>query len=240
MNGGYGVDTGADVFGVAAAITDSTAVFTIHPFSDQPKGKSGAYAMDSNGDAAAATYYGDKGGLGATAHEYSYELHLVAGSMDISDIAVGAKGSGKVMQTALVATSNDGWPVISVSGRDQVAASDTANMGSFSFPAATVNGRKKAQAIGFATGAGCKLQGCSVELASDDGSEMDSQGEEAAFDIANGIVTGSADFVEVTAAASWTLDTAFGASETKAPGQDKENTGYGTTNATFEKVITRA
>jgi hypothetical protein len=246
---GYGIDTGADIFGVIAALqadTLGTGIFKVQNWAKTPHALNSAYALDSLGDAAAATYYGGTGGLGLgdtsgadTAFDVSYDIVMVSGNMDISDIVLGAKGTGYVMNAAELSTKNNEWPKISASGRTAVAAIDTAAMGTWAPPAATVNGRKKAQPIGFVTGAGCKLQSSSVSLKTDDASEMDSQGAEATYDIANGILNGSADFVEVTAAATWTMDTTFAATEIQGPGQDKSNTNYGTTSATLEKVLTR-
>ena len=239
---GYGIDTGAEIFGVITALTADTlgtGVFKVQNWSKVPHALNSAYALDELGDAAAATYYGGTGGSGDTAFDVSYDLVLATGNMDISDIVVGAKGTGYVMNSAEVTTQNNEWPKISVSGRTAVATIDTAAMGTWAPPAATINGRKKAQVIGFAVGVGCKLQSSSLSIATDDASEMDSQGAEATYDIANGIATGGAEFVEVTAAATWTLDTAFGATSTQEPGSDKSNTDYGTGGGAFEKVLTR-
>jgi hypothetical protein len=239
---GFGIDTGADIFGVIAAmqVADTSGVYKVENWTKTPAALNSAYAVDSNGDPAAATYYGGTGGNGDTAYEVSYDLKLVSGSAGINGLALGAKGSGYVMRSANVSTENGGWPTVSVSGRTAVAATDTANMGTWTLPAVSINGRKKAQAIGFTVGAGCRLQGASVEASCDEATQLDSQGVEAAYDIANGILTGNADFVEVTAAAAWTMDTTIAGTVTQAPGQGKGNTEYGTTSASYEKVLTRS
>jgi hypothetical protein len=210
-----------------------------------PHAKSSAYAEDSNGDPAAATYYGGVGGLTDTsgqliAEDISYDIVLVSGEANLSGIVIGAKGSGYVMNKADVTTSNGAWPKIPVAGRNSVAATDTAGMGVWTLPSATINGRKKAQAIGFSIAAGCRLQGSSIAVSADDTMQPDSQGNEVAYDISSCILTGGADLVEVTTACSWTLDTAFGATSTQEPGTDQTNTGYATTSGAFELVLDRA
>jgi hypothetical protein len=246
---GYGI-AGTDVFGVIAALqavdtTSAGATYTIENWNSVPHAKSSAYAEDSNGDPAAATYYGGVGGLTDTAgqlvaSDISYDIVLVSGSADISGIVIGAKGSGYVMSKADINTSNGAWPKIPVAGRNSVAATDTAGMGVWTLPAATINGRKKAQAIGFTTDTGCRLQGSSISVSADDAMQPDSQGNEVAYDIANCILTGGADFVEVTSAIGWTLDTTFGGTSTQEPGSDQANTGYATNSGAFERVLVRA
>jgi hypothetical protein len=239
---GFAIDTGADVFGVITALQLDTAnagVYKVENWSKTPHALNSAYAEDSNGDPAAASYYGGTGGLGGAAFDYSYDIVLVSGSAQLSGITLGAKGTGLVMGKVDVVTSNGAWPKITVSGRDQVAATDTVAMGTWTLPTALISGRKKAQAIGFTIAAGCRLQGASVAVSTDDSQQLDSQGAEAAYDISNGILTGSADLVEVTTACSWTMDSVVAGVVTQSPGSDQTNTGYATTSGTYEKILNR-
>jgi hypothetical protein len=239
---GYGIDTvTSDPFGVITDLVagDATAVLKTQNFSSVPHAKTGAYAIDEFGDSVAATYYGDQGSAGTLASDISYELVLSAGSFDMADLVLGGKGSGLVMTSVEVTTKNNEWPKISVSGRDAVSTADLTGMGTWALPTLTINGRKKAQPIGFTVGVGCKLQGCGVTAKVDDANEAGDLGEEAAYDVDNGILTGTADLMEVTAACTWTIDVPFGATETQVPGEDKSNTAYGNATGAFELVLTR-
>jgi hypothetical protein len=226
----------SDYFGLA---TDTNIVLV--SASKVPKAFETADAQDSNADIAARTYYGTKGSSGDTAYELTCEYAVKCGSIKLSTLdTLGVHATGVVLRGLSGSTSNGDWPTITATGRNA--------MGSWTLPPITINGRKKAQALGFAVDTGTRLTGSGWEMTLDENSVMDSVGEEAAYAISGGVFGVTADIVAVTAAPGWSMDTSIGDTAdsytetltiTQNPGDNEGNTEYATGSGSAEIVISR-
>lgn len=227
-----------DHFGIATSdliLVDSSAT---------PIEQSRADAPDENNDIAASAYYGNTTQAMA---EVSCTYALKSGTLDINTIKLGATAAAPTVarESIEVTTSNSEFPQITVSGRKNVlsitAPSGKAN--TFTLPSKSLSGIKQAQAIAFSVGDGCRLTGCSLSASVEITQQDDGVGEPAAHGISGGTGTISAEFVRITSAPSWTIDTsgnvAFGITETQKPSLEEGQAAWHTATATAAFLIAR-
>jgi len=215
-----------DIMGLA----DSRLVFV--GSTQTPRAKTNVDATDSNGDVAARSYIGT-----TTVDDVECRYALTSGTLDLSTVPLGPIG-GAVVRTALtVETTGDGWPQVTSTGIS--GAVDTDSMPTFSPPAISVSGTKRAQALGFTKAAGCRLTGSSFEASVELAEQTDSQANICAMGLSGGNLDVSADLVEVTTAASATADTTYGLTIVQDAGQDKAPDKYGTTTVRFNRTLVR-
>lgn len=193
-----------------------------------PVAKQKAEALDENGDSAEATWYGN--GTGAF-YEASSTFAVKSGSFSLNLLKAGFVASGKCITQIEVRTENGAWPQLTVSGR--LGCIDPATLKTYTLPDLPVSGIKTAQAIGFTVTTGCKLTGSSLTASVEFAEQADGLGEPAAHDCAGGSLSGSGDFVGVTAAPAWTV-TLSGAVATAAPGSEEPQAAYNTGTGTWE------
>ena len=198
--------------------------------SKTPHAKQTAEARDSEGNIAALSFYGT-----VTLYDIECTYALKAGTQLISGIKIGPKTGTVVMQSLSGTTSNSAWPQITASGI--TGAVDTDSMPSFTAPAITLTAAKTAQGIGFTKGAACALTGSSFTFSGELAEQLDSAGNVAAQAFTGAMFEASGDFVEVTGAATWTIDTTYGLTEVQAPSSGKGNTEYGTGTGTASRFV---
>lgn len=227
-----------DHFGLAD--TDLILVGSSKTYVEQSR----ADAPDENNDVAASAYFGNTTQEMA---EVSCTYALKSGTLNINTIKLGATAAAPTIlrQSIDVATSNSEFPQITVAGRINILeiTAPTGKLNTFTLPSITLTGIKQAQLIAFTVGAGCRLTGsglsASLELAQQD----DGVGEPAAHGVSGGTGSITADLVRISAAPSWTVvttnNTAFGITETQAPGLEEGQAEWHTATAAAGFMIAR-
>lgn len=222
----FGAQT--DHFGLAS--TD----LILKSSSKEPVAKSRADAQDELGDIADFTVFGHNQ---TTMFEIECTYVLKAGSLDLATLMLGLLADDPAEVVALsitVTTSNGAFPEVRVTGR---MGTDGVT-GTFPLPSLTITGTKTAQAMGFTTGAGCHCTGTTAEFSIELTEATNGLGVPVAGAVSGGSYSINADFVNITAAAGWTV-TLSGAVETKAPGIMEPDADYSTTSASMEGKLTR-
>jgi len=229
-----------DHFGVL----DLSANLTLVASSETKIEQSRADAQDDNGDIAASAYFGNST---QDMREVSCTYALKAGSINLNVIKLGAlAASPTIARDSLSAsTSNSEFPQITVTGRKNIIAitAPAGKLNTFTLPSITILGIKKAQILCFTTGSGCRLTGSSIEATVELAQQDDGLGEPVAHGISGGTGTIGADFVRITTAPSWTIvttdNTAFGITETQAPGLEQGQAAWHTSAAAAAFTIIR-
>lgn len=225
----FGAQT--DHFGILATVLGEGTladVLELVSSSKTPIAEQKAEALDENGDSAAAVWYGNDAG---THYEASNTFALKSGSFSLSLLKCGFIASTKAVLQIEVRTENGGWPQITVSGR--LGCIDPATLKTYTLPDITIYGKKMAQAMGFTVTSGCKLTGSGMTASVEFAEQADGAGEPVAHDVAGGSLSGSGDFVGVTAAPAWTV-TLSGAVATADPGSEEPQAAYNTGTGTWE------
>ena len=202
-------------------------------YSETPRAKSTADALDENGNVAARTYYGGS----ATIKDCSITLVLKSGSAPAA-ITLGAAAQATQFVTGVeVATGNSQWPTYIVTWKEGLT---NVTGSAFTVELPELIPAKKAQAIGVgvATTAATtqKLTGSSASWSCDYAEQLNGQGEYAASAFSNGVATSSADGVVISGAPSWTAQTGWTVEDGAAP-LEESNTDYGTSSATVSKFL---
>jgi hypothetical protein len=222
-----------DHFGILAIVNGGDTIADCLTLISAPKNniaKSSVYAQDENGDNAALTVYGAP----TTMFEASNVFHVTSGSFNLNLLKVGFVASGKAITSIDVKTSNGGWPEITVTGR--LGCIDPATLKTYTLPDITITGKKAAQPIGFTVTAGCKLTGSGLTASVDFAEVTNGEGVPVAHDVSGGTLSGSGDFVAVTATPAWAV-TLSGATATKAPGNEGPQAAYDTGSGSWEKML---
>jgi hypothetical protein len=191
-----------DHFGILAIANGEDTLADVLTLISAPKNniaKSVAYAADENADNAANTAYGAPD----TMFEASNVFHVTSGSFSLELLKCGFIASGKAITSIDVKTSNGGWPEITVTGR--LGCIDPTTLKTYTLPDITIYGKKCAQVIGFTVTAGCKLTGSGLTASVDFAEDTDGSGVPVAQDVSGGTLTGSGDFVAITAPPAWTV-----------------------------------
>jgi hypothetical protein len=224
-----------DHFGILA-IETLDDVLTLTASSKTPDAQSRADALDENNDPVASTWFGNTEG---DLFDASSTFVCKSGSFSAALLKGGEVEVGKVITSIEISTSQDGWPQITVSGKigAEAIVAPSGKLNTWTMPAVTVTGAKRAQLLDFTIGAGCKLTGSSISGALDIVQQDDGLGEPVAHGISGGVLTQTADLVRVTAAPSWTEGATF--TETQAPGVDEGQAAYHTASAAAEKIWVR-
>jgi hypothetical protein len=134
-----------------------------------------------------------------------------------------------------VKTGNGEWPTLTVTGRLGCLTPETAK--TYTLPAVVIAGKKSAQPIGFTVGVGCKLTGSGMTASIEFAEQADGVGVPCAHSCSGGKVSGSGDFVGVTAVPAWTVTGITGAVETQAPGNEEPQAAYSTGSGTWEAIL---
>lgn len=206
--------------------------------------QSRADALDENGDIAASTYFGN---TTQNMREISCTYALRSGTLNINTIKLGATAAAPTLlrESIEVNTSNSEFPQITVTGRKNIIAmtAPTGKLNTFTLPSLSLSGTKYAQPIFCTAGAGCKITGTSLSANLEVAQQDNGLGEPIAHGVSGGQGTFSAEFVRITAAPSWTIvttgNTAFGITETQAPGTEQSQASYHTASAAGAFSITR-
>ena len=221
---GFGMDT--DIFGLA----DTNLRFVSSKATPRPKQV--AEARDEDGNIAAETKYGT-----ITIIESECVYALKGGSLDLSTLALGPSDTGgtKCISGIDGSTSNSDWPTLTVKGVTGCVGLGTTP--TFTLPAITITGARKAQAIGFTLGANCKLTGSGFSASGEVSEVLDSAANVGAMAFSGAKFEANGDAVEISAAVSVTWDTTHGIEAVQGAGADKSNTAYGTTSFSGEIFI---
>jgi hypothetical protein len=203
-----------------------------------------ADAQDSNGDIIASTYYGNTTQEMA---EVSCTYALKSGTLNVNTIKIGQTAAlpTVIRESVEVATSNTEWPQITVTGRINTftVCSVTGKLNTFSMPSLVLVGCRRAQLLAFTVGEGCRLTGSSISANVEIAQQDNGVGEPVAHGLSGGTGSITAEFVRVTAAPSWTINTTgntgFGITETQPPGLEEGQAAYHTSSATAQFVIVR-
>ena len=237
MASGFGAYT--DHFGILAITSGGGTladVLEITGSSKTPDAMSRAEATDENGDPAAATWYGNTAG---ELFDASNTFVCKSGSFSTDVLQCGELTAGSVVTSIEISTSNDGWPQITVSGKlgAQAITAPSGFLNTWTFPAVTVTGAKRAQLLGFTVGSDGALTGSSLSGAVDLAQQEDGEGEPVAHGVSGGLLTQTAQLVYVSGAPTWTKGGSF--TETQSPGSDESQASYITTSATAEAIWSR-
>ena len=203
-----------------------------------------ADALDENADIAASTYYGN---TTQDMRDISCTYALKSGTLNINTIKLGATSAAPtVLRESLeVGTANDGFPQITVSGKKNISAitAPSGKLNTFTLPSVVISGIKQAQLMCFTTGNGCRLTGSSITASVEMAQQDNGVGEPIAFGVSGGQGSISAEFVRVTAAPSFTINTTgntnFGLVVTANPGIEQGQAAYHTGSGTIGFTIIR-
>ena len=223
------------------ALTDhfsmATSDLILDDATSDPDALSRADAPDENGDIAASTWFGN---TAAALKTVACTYKLKSGTLALATLLCGELETGVVVESINVSTSNTEWPTVEVSGKlgTNAITAPTGFLNTFKMPTLTINGVRQAQVMGFTTDAACRLNGSSISGSVDLAQTEDGLGEPAAHGVSGGVIEGTADFVGITSAPSWTV-TLTGATETKAPGEAESQAAYHTGSGAFEAILTR-
>jgi hypothetical protein len=231
-----------DHFGILAIESgdgDLDDVFKLVASSKVPQAMSRADANNETGDPEAATWYGNSDGA---LFDASTTFALVTGSFSLAVLKLGEIALQKVVTGIEIGTSNDGWPQITFTGvlgtKTIVAPGGTpAWLNTWTLPAITVTGYKRAQLLDFTIGAACRLTASGLSFSVELAQQEDGLGEPAAHGLSGGIATQTAELVRVTGACTWTKGATW--EETQAPGADEGQAAYHTASAAAEKLLVR-
>jgi hypothetical protein len=206
--------------------------------SKTPTPRNRADANDAENDVAAATWFG-----ATDIFDISCTYLLKGSTLAMNTLKLGEIVAGTAVASISAATSNTQWPRITITGRtglETMAAigGTPAKLNTFTLPALTLTGAKRAQPLGFTVGADGRLTGCSFEATAEIAEETDGVGEPCAHGISGAVGTVNADFVRVTGAPTWAL-TLSGLTSTQEPGANEGQAAYHTTPASAEIVIAR-
>jgi hypothetical protein len=237
MADGFGAYT--DHFGILAITSGGGTladVLEITAASKTPDPMSRAEAANEDGDPVAATWYGNTAG---ELYDASNTFVCKSGSFDLSVIQGGELEAGKVVTGIEIGTSNDGWPTITVNGKigAETIVAPSGYLNTWTLPAITITGAKRAQLLDFTVGATCALTASGLTASLDLAQQEDGEGEPVAHGISGGLLTQTAELVRVTAAPSWTKGATW--EETQAPGEDQGQAAYHTASAAAEKLWSR-
>jgi hypothetical protein len=209
MADGFGAYT--DHFGILAITNGGGTLANIlaHAGSDEkvPDAQSRADARDRNGDIAKATWYGNDGNLLSAAQN---QFVLKSGELNLSLLKAGEVAVGKFIESIQVSTTNDGWPMITVSGvlgTKAITAPDfpAGALNTWTLPAITIKGAKRAQLLDFTVGAGCDVTAASISGTVSLARQDDGVGEAAAHGASGEVLELSANLVYLDSAPTWTL-----------------------------------
>lgn len=228
-----------DHFGILAIVDGGGTLgdkLELTASSKTPEAMSRADAPDENGDIAASTWYGN---TAAALFDVSCTYTVTSGTVDTSLLFGGEVSTGIVISSIAVATTNGGWPTITVTGKlgTEAIVAPTGFTNKWTMPKFTITGAKRAQALAFTVGADCRMTDSSVEGSLDLAQAEDGLGEPAAHGISGGTLTMNVTFTTVTGAASWTLTGDW--EETQAPGAEEGQAAYHTATATAELIWER-
>jgi hypothetical protein len=225
-----------DHFGILAIVSGGGTLADVLELVDSsktPVAKSRADALDEYGDIAASTWFGNPDD---DFYEASSTFAVVSDSFDLSVLDLGELTGNKIITSIEITTSNSAWPQLTVTGMLGVEA--ICGTPVYSLPSLTITGCKYSQELGFTTGDGARLTGSTVSASIDMAQQDDGGGDPVAHGLSGGVMTGTAQFVRVTAAPSWTV-TLSGATETQAPSLAEPQAEYHTAEASYEYILSR-
>lgn len=210
--------------------------------SSTPVAKSVERAPDEDGDFVEEAAHGQT--TAGTLAEASCTYALKSSTLSLGTLACGyfaaeAPLVNRIIKSIEAGTSNDGWPQITVSGLINVLAV-TAVPGkdyTYTLPAITLTGAKRAQLLGFTIGEDCRLTGSSLSASIDVASQPDGKGEIVAHGISGGVVSVTAELVAIDGAASWIAPATW--LETQTPGVDEGQAAWHTASASAETILAR-
>jgi hypothetical protein len=221
------------------ALTDhfglgSTSGFELVDSSATPRSMSRADAQDANGDIADAAWHGN---TTAALKDASCTYALKSGTLATGTVLkLGQLAAGKIALSVEVATSNGGWPQITVSG--VIGPSQTLvleQVKTYALPAYTISGKKQAQLMGVTIENG-RLTDCSMSASCDWAQQDDGQGEPVAYGVSGAVATASATAVAVSAE-SPELAAAEGWTASQDSGLEESQASWHTASISVEKVL---
>jgi hypothetical protein len=200
-----------------------------------PRGDSNrADALTEDGDIDAAEWHGE---AAEPIYDLECEYELQSGTLDLADIAMGYQSAGLAITSLKLDTSNGAWPKLTVSGASGLLNLDT--LATWTLPTLEVDGKKRAQLLGFTIAEGCRLSGSSFEFGLELSESTDGSGVPGAHALSsNDAAKIGAEGQSVTTAGAWTL-TLSGLTETQPPGVVEPQADWHTWSAEAELVIAR-
>lgn len=204
--------------------------------SKEPIPNERADANDEFEDIVAFEHYGNRAG---TLYQATVKYALKSGTLNLNTLKIGEKETGVIIDSIDVDTTNNDWPMITVSGRlGALAVQEVPGYTMYaSLPSITINGVKMAQSMDFTYDAGCRLNSCSLKASTNTAQLNDGLGEPVAYAVGMGTIELTADFVRVTAAPAWTLGADW--SERKSPGITEPQAGFHTSTGEAERIALR-
>ena len=225
------------------ALTDhfsmATSDLVIVDSSLTPVAKSVERAQNEDGDHVDQETHGqnDAGDLSEASCVYA----LKSGSLNLSTLKLGELASGVIASSLEAGTENGQWPQITVSGminaEDVCVPDGKAN--TFTLPAITINGCKRAQLLDFTIGAGGRLNSASLSASIDVESQANGVGTIVAHGLAGGVLTVQAEQVRITDAPTFTAGGTW--DEVQAPGAsgNQPQASFHTFSFSQEKILER-
>jgi hypothetical protein len=166
---------------------------------------------------------------------------LAAGStLDLSTLQCGEIASGKVVTSIAVSTNNGQvLPRITVAGQlgTEDVEAPAGYLNTYSLPAITITGVKKAQLFDFTAGAACRLTSSTLTATVDLAQENTGAGEPLAHGLSGGVVAVAAELVAVSGACTWTPGVTW--EETQKPGTSEGQAAWHTASGGMEKIMAR-
>jgi len=228
------------------ALTDywglASADLVLVASSSTPVAKSVERAPDEDGDFVEEASHGQTSD--GTLADASCTYALKSSTLSLATLKCGYFAAADTLVNRIInsieaSTSNDGWPQITVSGMINVVAV-TAVSGkdyTYTLPAITLTGYKRAQLMGFTIGENCRLTGSTLSASIDVASQANGIGVVVAHGMSGGVVTVTAELVAIDGAASWTAPATW--QETQTPGVDEGQAAWHTSSASAETILAR-
>jgi len=233
------------------ALTDHFAILALEGMSDilelvgsssVPRAQNRADAQDENEDIVASAYSGNSA---KEIKEVSCTYALKSGTLDLSDLKIGELTPGTLATSLALTTANGAWPQLVVSGflGLETIVAPTGFLNTFSLPAITVIGAKRAQLLGFTTSAG-RMTGSSISFTCEMAEQLDGLGEPVAHGVSGGTGEVTAEFVRIDTQPAWALaviltGTTFLAEVTQEPGTEEGQAAWHTSTAAAAFIVTR-
>ena len=181
-----------------------------------PVAKSVERAQNEEGDNVAQATHGQNSG--GDLSEASCTYALKSGTLNLAALQCGELESGVIASGIEVGTENGAWPQIAVSGminaEDVCVPDGKAN--TYTLPAITISGCKRAQLLDFTIGAGGRLTSSSLSASIDVETQANGTGTIVAHGISGGVLTVQAEQVRITDAPTFTKGGTW--DEVQAPG----------------------
>lgn len=208
-------------FGITTTVTPPFTITgaELQSYTEGPYAPQSAELTDEFGNATARTFYGNGSII---EHEATYAL--ICG-FSATSVAIGVGG----LESVAISTSNGDWPTMTIKWYTGLPNCQSGCTFSVTLP--SVEGKRKAQALGLSN-AGGKVSSSSWTASASINLLLDDDGDPAAFAFSGGTIEASGEAVGGT----WSAGT--GMTLSAGPTNSESNTAYATTSANAQGILT--